>query len=101
YGEYRKNEPCAEADIFCHGDGALHRHSLLYTELFMRSLSEPDRDDSVGPFLSLSVPGFTPWSRYLYIEDAVRRLRHRGYARRLHRAHCGCVTDCPDPEDEL
>ena len=53
YGEYRKNEPCAEADIFCHGDGALHRHSLLYTELFIRSLSSLYALSYLFPFLVL------------------------------------------------
>src|SRR5699024_5135436 len=101
YGEYRKNEPCAEADIFCHGHGALHRHSLFYTELFIRSVSDPDRDFSVRSFLSLSVPGFTPWSRQFYIEYAVRRLRHRGYAGRLHCRDRSFILHCPDQEKKV
>ena len=78
---------------------------LYFTQSFsfgaFRGISDPYCHGPVCSCLSVSVPGFTPWSRQFYIEYALRRIRHCGHGGRLHRGNpCRCLY-CTDPQEKL
>ena len=72
-----------------------------YPKLFFRGISDPYCHGPVCPCLSISVPGFTPWSRQFYIKYVIRRIRHRGYAGRLYRRHDSSGLYRADPQEKL
>ena len=75
---------------------------LYFTQSFsFGGISDPYCHGPVCPCLSVSVPGFTPWSRQFYIKYVIRRIRHRGYAGRLYRRHDSSGLYRADPQEKL
>ena len=73
----------------------------MYTEFFFRSLSNPYCYITLCSVLSVSVPGFTPWSRKFHSKSTVRRSWTSGYVRWLSGGHCDNCYYCRYPKIKL